>query len=55
MIGKATDVKRWLETIAIADSTEPLIDSREERQSMLIPATWIIPLKGNRPADVNTE
>ena len=39
---------------AIAFRTDCLIDHSEALQSMLIPATWMMALKGSRPAEVNT-
>ena len=39
---------------AIAFRTESRIDRSDARHSMLIPATWMIALNGNRPAEVST-
>lgn len=39
---------------AIAFRTESRIDRSDDRQKMLIPATWMIDLNGSLPADVST-
>jgi len=52
--GKAMDWKPFSAARAMAFLTESRIDRSDARQSMLIPATWMIPLNGSRPAEVST-
>jgi hypothetical protein len=51
---KAMDRKLFSSVTAIAFLTESRIDRSEARHSMLIPATWMIPLNGSLPAEVET-
>ena len=52
--GKAIDRKPCSAAKTSALRTESRIDRSEARHSMLIPATWMMALNGNRPADVRT-
>jgi len=54
MIGKATVEKSCFCAIAIAFCTDARMEYSEARHSMLIPATWIMPLNGSLPAPVST-
>src|SRR5690554_7600940 len=54
MIGNATEAKPSRRTISMADRTLPRIDPSDARQSMSMPATWMMPRKGSRPAPVRT-
>jgi len=40
--------------VTVEFRTESRIDCSDARQSMLIPATWMIPLNGSLPAEVST-
>jgi len=54
MIGKAADAKPSSSTIPITLRTDPRTDLSLARQSMLIPATWMMPRWGSRPGPVRT-
>ena len=52
--GNATDRKLFSWVSRTACRTESRIDRSDALQSRLIPATWMIALKGSLPADVRT-